>query len=178
MRIWKSNGSNIKRRMKMPKWYYSSKPYNDLETKDFHVLNDGTCRCLTYKDGDVVYDDNNEPVKAKECDGSCGKDNMEHFVEYAKQWFEEGKHRYFVYGFPRWDGRHDGEIIAKDAEDFLWQLTKGKLHIWWLFHREPKKPEEKKYNKTVLRFLVSGHDVPIKKWVQVEKDSKPWVEYY
>ena len=162
------------------KWkYYSSKPYNDLETKDFYVLEDGTCECSAFDDnGDIVLDAHGEPVKAAKCDGTCGELRMELFEEHAKQWFEPTTHRYFVYGLPRWDGRHDGEIITNDPKDFMYTFSKGFYSIKWLFHRTPKKPGAKKYNKTVLRFIVAGHDVPVPKWVTVEKDTKPWVEYY
>lgn len=161
------------------KWrYYSNKPYKLLETSDFNVLYDNECHCVKYDDdGDVLYDENQEPLKADTCDGMCGSFQMEHFEDYAKQWFEPTNHRYFIDGYPRWNGSFDGAIIAKDPKDFI-QKFNADFSIKWLFHREPKKPESKKYNPTVLRLIVSSHDVPMGKWVTVEKDTKPWVSYY
>lgn len=149
--------------------YYSSKPYKTLERKDFNVFDDGECYCL-------VLNENDEEVKPPFCTGQCQELAMEQWEEDAKHFFFNYKHRYFISNFPTWQGNRDGEIIAKDAKDFIQQfIGRGNWHIWWMFHREPKAKDAKKYNDVTLRIIVAGHDG--ESWVTVTKDKKDFCSW-
>lgn len=98
------------------------------------------CTCM-------VEDEQGQDAPATECLGWCWEDALEFFLEHTKHYFSKPQ-AYYIHGFPTWQGPRNGEIYAKNANDFIrrylggcgtdyrvkWSVTYRTLHLHTSHH--------------------------------------------
>jgi hypothetical protein len=98
----------------------------------------------------TIYDEETGNEKqSDECFGDCFMFDLDWFIENTIHFFKTKPTVYYVYDFPTWRGPRDGEITAKNADDFIRRFLSGcgnDYNVTW----------EAKYREIKIR--VGHHD--------------------